>query len=94
MIKKGAIIQNHSILAGIDLGSEKCCCSIGEIDSESGELKLLGIGEKTTSGLKKGSIVDRDKVIEDISFAVEEAESLANIKIDRAHVTISGNHIR
>ena len=94
MIKKGGLIQNHSILAGIDLGSEKCCCSIGEIDSESGELKLLGIGEKATSGLKKGSIVDRDKVIEDISFAVEEAESLANIKIDRAHVTISGNHIR
>ena len=94
MIKKGTLIQNQSIVAGIDIGSAKCCCSIGKIDHETGNIKLLGIGESSSTGMKKGSIVNRDKVIESIEDAVRDAESMAKIKVDRANVTISGNHIR
>ena len=60
MIKKGTLIQNQTILAGIDIGSNKCCCSIGKINHETGKIKLLGIGESVSTGMKKGSIVDRD----------------------------------
>ena len=94
MIKKGTLIQNQTILAGIDIGSNKCCCSIGKINHETGKIKLLGIGESVSTGMKKGSIVDRDKVIENIEDAVRDAESMAQVKIDRTNVTISGNHIR
>ena len=94
MIKKRKIIQNNNFLSGIDLGSDKCCCAIGEKNPDTGKIDLLGIGEKKTSGIKKGSIIDREKIIEDISDAVVMAEELAGVKIDRANVTISGNHIR
>ena len=94
MIKKGTLIQDQTTLAGIDVGSAKCCCSIGKINYETGNIKLLGIGESKSTGMKKGSIVDRGQVIEEIESAVRDAESMAQVKIDRANVTISGNHIR
>lgn len=94
MIKKRTLIQNQTTLAGIDIGSAKCCCSIGKINHDTGKINLLGIGESPSTGMKKGSIVDRDKVIEKIESSVRDAESMAQVKIDRANVTISGNHIR
>ena len=94
MIKKGTLIQDQTTLAGIDVGSAKCCCCIGKINYETGKIKLLGIGESKSTGMKKGSIVDRGQVIEEIESAVRDAESMAQVKIDRANVTISGNHIR
>ncbi len=94
MIKKGTLIQNYTTLAGIDIGSAKCCCSIGKINYDTGKIILLGIGESPSTGMKKGSIVNRDQVIEEIESAVRDAESMAHMKIDRANITISGNHIR
>ncbi len=94
MIKKGTLIQDQTTLAGIDVGSAKCCCSSGKINNETGKIKLLGIGESKSTGMKKGSIVERGQVIEEIESAVRDAESMAQVKIDRANVTISGNHIR
>lgn len=94
MIGKRTLMQNNSVIAGIDIGSTKCCCSIGKLDPGTEKITLLGIGESPSTGMKKGSIIDREKVIEEITNAVHEAESMANIKIDHAHVTISGNHIR
>ena len=38
MIKKGTHIQNQSIVAGIDVGSAKCCCSIGKINFNTGNI--------------------------------------------------------
>ena len=38
MIKKGTLIQNNTTLAGIDIGSAKCCCSIGKINYETGKI--------------------------------------------------------
>ena len=66
MIKKGTLIQYQTTLAGIDIGSAKCCCSIGKINYDTGKIKLLGIGESPSTGMRKGSIVDRDQVIEEI----------------------------
>jgi len=93
-MKMGTILQNQGIISGIDIGSFKCCCSIGELNTETGDVKLLGIGQSPSTGIKKGSIVNRDRVIDEIQTAVREAESMSNIKIDRANITISGNHIR
>ena len=90
----GTIIQNQGIIAGVDIGSFKCCCSVGELDTDSGEVKLLGLGESSSTGIKKGSIVNRERVIDEIQTAIREAESMSNVKIDHANVTISGNHIR
>jgi cell division ATPase FtsA len=52
MIGKRTLMQNNSVIAGIDIGSAKCCCSIGKIDQDSEKINLLGIGESPSTGMK------------------------------------------
>ena len=42
------------IQAGLDVGSDKICCAITEVDSKSNIVKLLGIGTSPATGIKKG----------------------------------------
>ena len=79
---------------GIDIGTSKICCAITEINSDEGSNKILGIGSVPSQGIKKGSIVHRDKVMESIEAAVREAELMAGIKVSRVMLSISGDHIR
>jgi cell division protein FtsA len=86
--------QDRNIQVGIDVGTAKVCCAIVELHSDPPEAKLLGVGLVPSSGLKKGSIIHRDRVIEAMEKAIAEAETMADVKVDRALLTISGDHIR
>ena len=86
--------QDHNIQVGIDVGSSKFCCAIGEIIPSDQNVKLLGVGSSLSTGIKKGSIIHRDKIIEEMEKAINDAEIMADIKVDRAWLSISGEHIR
>ena len=87
-------INEKNVEIGIDIGTSKTCCLIAEIKSEEGSNKILGVGKAPSQGIKKGSIIHRDKVMESIEIAVREAELMSGVKVNRATVSISGNHIR
>ena len=86
--------QDKNIQVGIDVGSSKFCCAIAEIISSNQYVKLLGIGSSSSTGIKKGSIIHRDKTIEEMEKAVTDAEIMADIKVNRSWLTISGEHVR
>ena len=54
--------------SGIDIGSSEIKCTIVEIDSINESVKLIGIGRSKTKGLKKGSISNREKLIDEIDY--------------------------
>ncbi|SUZ55923.1 uncharacterized protein METZ01_LOCUS8777, partial [marine metagenome] len=87
-------VSDKNTQIGIDIGTSKICCSITEINSDEGSNKILGVGNVPSQGMKKGSIVHRDKVMDAIEAAVREAELMAGIKVNRAMLSISGDHIR
>jgi len=93
-MKKLSRTQDKNIQVGIDVGSSKFCCAIAEIDPSNQNVKLLGVGSCPSSGIKKGSIIHRDKVIEEMEKAVTDAEIMADIKVNRSWLTISGEHVR
>ncbi len=86
--------QDKNIRVGIDVGSDKIVCAIGEVIPQSKEVKLLGIGLAKSTGIKHGSIIHRDKVIGEMEKAITEAETMADTKVNRAILSISGDHIR
>ena len=86
--------QDSNIIVGIDIGSSKICCVIGKISKKDTKLKLLGISTVKSAGLKKGSIVNRDLLIEQIDKVMNEAEIMADIKITKAILSITGDHIK
>ncbi len=86
-------IFSDRIVTAIDVGTTKICVLIGQQLSD-GEVELLGIGKVPSEGLKKGVVVDMAKTIRSIKQAVEEAQLMANVKVDSAVVGVSGAHIQ
>ena len=93
-MKQRMKISDKNTQIGIDIGTSKICCAITEINSDEESNKILGVASVPSQGIKKGSIVHRDRVMDAIEAAVREAELMAGIKVNRAMLSISGEHIR
>jgi cell division protein FtsA len=78
-------------LAALDLGTTKTCCVVADADSDV--LRILGVGEVATRGVRKGAIVDIDRAAESVAEAVDAAERMAGIPVDGAVVGLAGSHI-
>lgn len=87
------MVQEKKICVGLDIGTTKVCCIIGQhVNSEN--IKLLGAGVAPSSGVRKGIVVNIDETVRSIEQAVQSAEKMANVKVNRALTGISGDHIR
>ena len=80
-------------IVGLDVGSTKVCAVIGE-SMDDGVLEIVGVGLASSTGQRKGVVVNIDETVESIKAAIEEAELMAGISVDRAYVGVTGNHIR
>ena len=78
---------------GLDIGTTKISCIIAEREA-SGELRIVGVGNGPSEGLRRGVVVDLDKTVASISRAVEEAERMAGTEVKAVHAGIAGDHIR
>ena len=86
--------NTQQITVGIDIGSSKICCAIGQVNVENNKIKLLGLATTKSRGIKRGVITDRDKLIETIEKVLTDAEIMGNIKITSSYLSITGEHIR
>src|SRR5512146_1904509 len=84
--------QNANILTAIDVGSATTRALVAEI-TDSG-LRYLAHGAAESRGSRKGIIVDLDKAAASVQKAVEEAENIAGMPVERALVGVAGAHIR
>ncbi len=80
-------------IVGLDIGTTKVCAVIAEAHPD-GELEVVGVGLAPSRGQKKGVVVDIESTVESIKAAVEEAELMAAVSVDRAWVSATGNHVR
>jgi cell division protein FtsA len=78
---------------GLDIGTSNVTCIVAET-RVGGPPMVVGIGHSPSRGLRKGVVVNLESCVESIKRAVEEAELMAGVTIDRAHVGIAGVHIR
>ncbi len=85
--------KSEDIIAGLDIGTTKICCIIGEVRDEK-EIDIIGIGSHPSRGLRKGVVVNIESTVESIKNAVEEAELMAGCEIDSVYVGIAGGHIK
>ncbi len=86
------------IIAGLDIGSARTTAVIGQAmpsDGRSGPyLKILGVGQARTTGLRKGIVSDIEETTRSIKKAIEDAERMAGVKVDSIYVGIAGEHVR
>lgn len=85
-------LNNEDIYVSLDIGTSGVRVIIG--DMSSGSLKVIGVGNAKSTGLKKGAIVDIDETVRSIRAAVEEAERMVGLEIRQVIVGVNGNHIQ
>lgn len=78
----------EKIISAIDIGSSKVCTIIAG-QTDTGELIVLGSGQRESKGIKRGYITDIEKCELTVRNAVEQAERLASLNIDKIIVGLS-----
>ena len=84
--------KREEIIVGLDIGTTKVACLVGEITDEG--IDIIGVGTQPCSGLKKGVVVNIDSTVAAIAKAVEEAEHMAGVEITQVYAGIAGSHIK
>jgi cell division protein FtsA len=85
-------IHAPNFITAIDVGSAKTVVLVAEL-SDTG-LRYRGHGISESRGLRKGVISELDKAVSSIQEAVEKAEDVSGIPIERAIIGVGGAHIR
>jgi cell division protein FtsA len=84
-------------VVGLDIGTTKICCVVGELVEFQGslpQLNIIGVGTAPSSGLRKGVVVNIEETVGSIAKAVEAAELMSHVDITTVYTGIAGGHIR
>lgn len=84
--------RNEEIIVGLDIGTTKIACIIGEVTDDG--IDIIGIGSHPSTGLRKGVVINIDATINSIKKAVEEAELMAGCEVNTVYAGIAGGHIK
>lgn len=80
------------ILVGLEIGTSKICVVVGESKSD-GSVRVLGVGQAPSRGVRKGEIVDFDTAQKCVHEALVDAEEKSDVMIQSVYVGITGAHI-
>ncbi|MDA0746545.1 MAG: cell division protein FtsA [bacterium] len=80
-------------IVGIDIGTTKICAIVAEVEN-NGQLKITGVGNSPSDGLKRGVVVNVEQTVRSIQRAIEEAERMSDARISAVYAGIAGDHIR
>ena len=80
------------MVVGLDIGTSKVVAMVAEL-GDDGQLQVVGIGAQESRGLKRGIIANIESTVLSIKRAIEEAELMADCKINAVTVSMGGNHI-
>jgi cell division protein FtsA len=80
-------------IAALDIGTTEVRAVVGEI-TDNDKLEIIGVGRAPSRGVRKGVVVNIEATVDAVKQAVEEAEMMAGVPIDAAHVSIGGAQVR
>jgi len=85
------------LVVGLDIGSAKTtaiiCEVVGDLPRHPG-IKILGVGQTRTTGLRRGIVSDIEETTQSIRKAITDAEQMAGVKVDSCYVGIAGEHVK
>jgi cell division protein FtsA len=85
-------MARDEIVVGLEIGTSKVCVIVGEIKSDR-SIKIIGVGEAASRGVRKGEIVDFDICGKCIREAIVEAEEKSDVLIKNIYLGVTGAHM-
>lgn len=80
-------------MVGLEIGTSKICVVVGE-GRPDGTIKILGVGEAPSRGVRKGEIVDFETAMKCVHEAIVDAEQKSDVMIRSVYVGVTGAHIQ
>ena len=85
--------EDKNLIVGLDIGTSKIVAIVAELQPE-GTVKVIGLGQHISRGLKKGVVIHIESTMQSTQRALEEAELMADCKINNVYTGIAGSHIK
>src|SRR3970282_1487296 len=85
--------ENKTLIVALDIGTSKVVATVAEL-APDGRLEVIGMGSHDSKGLKKGVVVNIEATVNAIQRALEEAELMADCKIQRVYTGLTDSQIR
>ncbi|GIW62985.1 MAG: cell division protein FtsA [Patescibacteria group bacterium] len=85
--------MSDQIICGIDIGSSKIAVVTAVCNDKSKDIRIIGYSRKPSIGVKKGLIVDIDKVTQALEESLDKAERMSGKRINQAYVVVGGPSI-
>ncbi|HYV96659.1 MAG TPA: cell division protein FtsA [Gemmatimonadaceae bacterium] len=89
-------MREDRLVAGLDIGSAKTTAIIAEVVGDFPKhptVKVLGVGQTRTTGLRKGVVADIEESTRSIQKALTDAERMAGARIPEVYAGIAGEHV-
>src|SRR4051794_21065141 len=80
------------ITVGLEIGTSKICVVVGE-SKPDGSIKILGVGQAPSRGVRKGEIVDFETAQKCVHEALADAEEKSDVMITEVFLGVTGSHI-
>jgi len=89
-------MNQERVIAGLDIGSAKTTVviaeALGDLHRQT-TIKVLGVGQARTTGLRRGIVSDIEETTRSIKKAIEDAERMAGTQIESIYAGIAGEHV-
>ncbi|MFP4541367.1 MAG: cell division protein FtsA [Opitutales bacterium] len=85
-------MSGSTIIGAVEIGTSKVIVLVGELYNGR-ELQIIGLGQSTASGVRKGEIVDLRAASDCTHAALLAAEKCAGTEIDLVYLAITGGHL-
>ena len=95
-------MNENRYAVGIDIGTSNVRVVIGSIpaggahdgvSADEQTLTIVGVGSQPTQGMRKGTVVDINRVAMSVDKAIGAAEMMSGLNVSEAVVSINGSHI-
>jgi len=86
-------MARNNIYVGLEIGTSKMCCVVGEVKPD-GNIKILGVGQAPSRGVRKGEICDFTTAQTCLHDALVRAEDRSDVMIRNVFLSVTGPHIQ
>ena len=90
-------MNQERVIAGLDIGTATTTVviaeAVGDIHRQTG-IKILGVGQARTTGLRRGVVSDIEETTRSIKKAIDDAQRMAGTQIESIYAGIAGEHVR
>src|SRR5918996_3467703 len=85
------------LVAALDIGSARTTALIAEVEGDLPKhptLKVLGVGQARTTGMRRGVVADIEETTRSIRKAIQDAERMGGVAVHEVYSGIAGEHVQ